>query len=60
MKEKKKILILTGESGAGKSSAMRHLEDLGFYCIDHIPPDLIPSLIHLVENNPEIKKLLLL
>ena len=52
----KEIVIITGESGAGKSSAMKHLEDLGFYCIDNIPPDLIPSLIHLVENNPEIKK----
>jgi len=54
--ERKEIVIITGESGAGKSSAMKHLEDLSFYCIDNIPPDLIPSLIHLVENNPEIKK----
>ncbi|WP_163329126.1 RNase adapter RapZ [Desulfurobacterium thermolithotrophum] len=57
MKEKEKeILIITGESGAGKSSAMKHLEDLGFYCIDNIPPDLIPSLIRLIEDNPEIEK----
>jgi UPF0042 nucleotide-binding protein len=55
MKEKE-IIIITGESGAGKSSAMKHLEDLDFYCIDNIPPDLIPGLILLVENNPEIKK----
>ncbi|ADY74127.1 UPF0042 nucleotide-binding protein yhbJ [Desulfurobacterium thermolithotrophum DSM 11699] len=55
MKEKE-ILIITGESGAGKSSAMKHLEDLGFYCIDNIPPDLIPSLIRLIEDNPEIEK----
>ena len=59
MKEKKKILILTGESGAGKSSAMKHLEDLGFYCIDNIPPSLILSLIRLVEDNPEIEKAVL-
>jgi UPF0042 nucleotide-binding protein len=59
MKRKKKILILTGEAGAGKSSAMRHLEDLGFYCIDNIPPSLIPSLIRLVEDNPEIEKAVL-
>ena len=55
MKEKE-IIIITGESGAGKSSAMKHLEDLDFYCIDNIPPDLIPGLILLVEKNPEIKK----
>jgi UPF0042 nucleotide-binding protein len=52
----KEIIILTGESGAGKTSAMRHLEDLGFYCIDNIPPDLIPSFLLLIENNPEIEK----
>ena len=52
----KRFIILTGLSGAGKSSAMRHLEDLGFYCIDNIPPDLIPNLFHLISNNPEIEK----
>jgi len=59
MRGKKKILILTGESGAGKSSAMRHLEDLGFYCIDNIPPTLVLSLIRLIEDNPEIEKAVL-
>ncbi|MEO2069270.1 MAG: RNase adapter RapZ [Desulfurobacteriaceae bacterium] len=52
----KEIIIITGESGAGKSSAMKHLEDLGFYCIDNIPPDLIPNLLLLIEDNPEIEK----
>lgn len=52
----RETVIITGESGAGKSSAVKHLEDLGFYCIDNIPPDLISSLMHLIENNPEIKK----
>jgi len=55
----KRIIILTGESGSGKSSAMRHLEDLGFYCIDNVPPSLIPNLIRLVEDNPEIDKAVL-
>ena len=55
----KKILILTGESGSGKSSAMRYLEDLGFYCIDNVPPSLIHSFIRLVEDNPEIEKAVL-
>ena len=59
MRGKKKILILTGESGAGKSSAMKHLEDLGFYCIDNIPPTLVLSLIRLIEDNPEIEKAVL-
>jgi len=52
----KRILVLTGEAGAGKSGALRHLEDLGFYCIDNIPPDLIPEFIRLIDESPEIDK----
>ncbi len=52
----KRFVVLTGLSGAGKSSAMRYLEDLGFYCIDNIPPDLIPNLVQLINENPEIEK----
>ena len=52
----KRILIITGEAGAGKSSAIKHLEDLGFYCIDNVPPALVPELLSLVERNPEIER----
>ena len=38
-----KIVIVTGMSGAGKSSAMKCLEDFGYYCIDNMPPVLIPK-----------------
>jgi len=55
----KEIIILTGESGSGKSSAMRHLEDLGFYCIDNVPPDLLKNLIRLIDDNSEIDKAVL-
>ncbi|SMP15758.1 UPF0042 nucleotide-binding protein [Desulfurobacterium pacificum] len=55
----KEIIILTGESGSGKSSAMRHLEDLGFYCIDNVPPDLLRNLIRLIDDNAEIEKAVL-
>ena len=41
------LLIVTGMSGAGKSNAANALEDLGFYCVDNIPPLLIPSFIDL-------------
>lgn len=37
------LLIVTGRSGAGKSRAISTLEDLGFVCIDNMPPQLIPS-----------------
>jgi len=52
----KRVLIITGEAGAGKSSAVKHLEDLGFYCIDNVPPALVPELLSLVERNTEIEK----
>lgn len=38
-----KFLIVTGMSGAGKSQTIRSLEDLGFYCVDNLPPTLIPK-----------------
>lgn len=44
------LLIVTGMSGAGKSSAANALEDLGYYCVDNIPPLLIPSFIDLSKR----------
>lgn len=41
------FLFVTGMSGAGKSSAAHALEDLGYYCVDNIPPVLIPSFVDL-------------
>jgi len=42
-----KFTIVTGLSGAGKSQVVRYLDDLGFYCIDNIPPALIPKFAEL-------------
>jgi UPF0042 nucleotide-binding protein len=44
------IIILTGQSGSGKSVAMRALEDEGYYCVDNIPVSLTESLIQVVEQ----------
>jgi RNase adapter protein RapZ len=38
-----KFVIVTGLSGAGKSQALKKLEDLGFFCVDNLPPNLIPN-----------------
>ena len=38
------MIILTGMSGAGKSQAANYLEDMGFFCIDNLPPHLLPEL----------------
>ncbi len=45
------LLIVTGLSGAGKSNAMNCLEDLGYYCIDNMPPALLESFLILDEQN---------
>lgn len=41
------ILIVTGMSGAGKSQAIMALEDIGYYCVDNVPPALIPKFAEL-------------
>ncbi len=43
------ITIVSGLSGSGKSTAMRALEDMGFYCIDNMPATLIPTFIELCQ-----------
>lgn len=45
-----KTIIVTGLSGAGKSQVMNCLEDLGYYCIDNLPPVLIESFIDLTSG----------
>ncbi len=46
-----KLLIVSGRSGSGKSVALRVLEDLGYYCVDNIPVNLLPALAHTVIND---------
>lgn len=50
------LLIVTGMSGAGKSSAANALEDIGYYCVDNIPPAIIPSFIELSSRSGDILK----
>jgi len=42
-----KLVVVTGLSGAGKTQALRSLEDLGFFCVDNLPPALIPKFAEL-------------
>jgi UPF0042 nucleotide-binding protein len=44
------LVVVTGMSGAGRSTALRVFEDLGHFCVDNIPPALIPQLIELLER----------
>ena len=50
------LLIVTGMSGAGKSQVVNVLEDIGYYCVDNIPPQLITSFVNVMSGNAEIKK----
>ena len=55
-----KFTIVTGLSGSGKSEAMRSLEDMGFYCVDNLPPTLIPKFAELCyQSNSTIDKVAL-
>ena len=51
-----KIIIVTGLSGAGKTHAMDVLEDMGYYCIDNMPPSLIRNFLDMASKNKEIEK----
>jgi UPF0042 nucleotide-binding protein len=48
-----KLLIISGRSGSGKSIALRALEDLGYYCVDNIPVNLLPTLTHALADESE-------
>jgi len=49
--ESLRLVVVTGLSGSGKSTAIHVLEDLGFYCIDNLPIALIPRLVELWETS---------
>ena len=52
-----RIIILSGLSGSGKSTAAKVLEDLGFFCVDNLPPELLFSFIDLCGKSlTQIKK----
>jgi RNase adapter protein RapZ len=46
-----KLVVITGMSGAGKSVAMQSLEDNGFFCVDNLPPVLLPKFAELLEQS---------
>lgn len=47
---KTEIVVVTGLSGAGKSTALHALEDLGFYCVDNLPTVLAEQAVNLCER----------
>lgn len=51
-----RFVIVTGMSGAGRSSVMKILEDIGYFCVDNLPVLLIPDLADMLEKSSSIDK----
>lgn len=51
-----KLVVVTGMSGSGKGSVLKAFEDLGYYCVDNLPVDLIPKFSKLCITSSEISK----
>ena len=49
-KESPRLVIVTGMSGGGKTQACRYLEDLGYFCVDNLPPIFIPKFVELCAH----------
>lgn len=52
----RELVIITGMSGSGKASVLKAFEDLGYYCVDNLPVELIPQFAELVGQSSEIKR----
>ncbi len=51
------VVIITGLSGSGKSTALRAMEDIGFFCVDNLPVVLLPKFLSItLQSSPEIKR----
>ena len=54
-----RLVVISGHSGSGKTSALNILEDVGFTCIDNLPSSLLPELINQLRTNNNPEELLL-
>lgn len=55
-----RVVVISGLSGAGRSSALKCFEDLGFFCIDNLPPQLLPKFVELcTQTRSDINKIAL-
>lgn len=59
MENKLELVIITGMSGAGKTVAIQSFEDMGYYCIDNMPPNLLPPFLGLIQGMEKFEKLAL-
>src|SRR5580692_9430452 len=50
------LVIITGMSGSGKASVLKAFEDLGYYCVDNLPVELIPRFAEMAVQSAEIRR----
>jgi len=48
-----RLIVVSGQSGAGKSVALRVLEDLGYYCVDNLPVNLLDAFVQSVQGSKQ-------
>lgn len=53
----KELVIITGLSGAGKSTAIGFMEDIGYYCIDNMPPVLLTTFLEILSRQQDYNKI---
>ena len=53
-----RIVIVTGMSGAGKTTALKMLEDMGFYCVDNLPIRLIEKFVELIKGVAALRQMI--
>ena len=55
-----RMIVVTGMSGAGKSTALKMLEDIGYFCVDNLPVPLVPKLADMIcSQHVELEKIAL-
>lgn len=59
MTEQIEVVIITGLSGAGKTVAVQSFEDMGYYCIDNMPPELLPTFWDITRKSGQFNKVAL-
>lgn len=59
MADQLSLVIITGMSGAGKTVAIQSFEDMGYFCVDNMPPSLIPKFWELIRKSGKVTKIAL-
>ena len=59
MADNLQLVIITGMSGAGTTVAIQSFEDMGYFCMDNMPPNLIPKFWELIKESGKVTKMAL-